>query len=124
MCVTRRKAFVRTLQPPAGTTSGVAEAGAAGKLLIDISTTEAEATKDMAARLIELTKSKDERVRLGDIQTALDRGWGKAVQHTEAEISVYDSLSLDEQQALLAILESLDADDEEGASGGSAPTHH
>ena len=30
---------------------GVAEAGAAGKLLIDISTTEAEATKDMAARL-------------------------------------------------------------------------
>ncbi len=63
MCVTRRKAFVRTLQPPAGTTSGVAEAGATGKLLIDISTTEAEATKDMAARLIELTKSEAERVR-------------------------------------------------------------
>ncbi len=30
---------------------GVAEAGTTGKLLIDISTTEAEATKDMAARL-------------------------------------------------------------------------
>ncbi len=30
---------------------GVAEAGATGKLLIDISTTEAEATKEMAARL-------------------------------------------------------------------------
>ncbi len=30
---------------------GVAEAGATGKLLIDISTTEAEATKDMAARV-------------------------------------------------------------------------
>ncbi len=29
----------------------VAEAGATGKLLIDISTTEAEATKEMAARL-------------------------------------------------------------------------
>ncbi len=55
---------------------------------------------------------------------ALDRGWGKAVQHTEAEISVYDSLSLDEQQALLAILESLDAPDEEGDSSGAAPTHH
>ena len=71
-----------------------------------------------------LTKSDDERVRLGAIQAALDRGWGKAVQHTEAEISVYDSLSLDEQQALLAILESLDAPDEEGDSSGAAPTHH
>ncbi len=79
---------------------------------------------ELVKGLLKLTKSKDERVRLGAIQTALDRGWGKAVQHTEAEISVYDSLSLDEQQALLAILESLDADDEEGASGGSAPTHH
>ncbi len=64
---------------------------------------------ELVKGLLKLTKSKDERVRLGAIQTALDRGWGKAVQHTEAEISVYDSLSLDEQQALLAILESLDA---------------
>ena len=54
----------------------------------------------------------------------LDRGYGKAVQHIEAEISVYDSLSLAEKEALLAILESLDADDEEGASGGPALTHH
>ncbi len=54
----------------------------------------------------------------------LDRGWGKAVQHIEAEISVYESLGLAEKEALLAILESLDADDEEGASGGPALTHH
>ncbi len=58
------------------------------------------------------TKSKDERVRLGALQVAFDRGFGKAVQHTEADISVYDSLSLAEQQALLAILESLDVDDD------------
>ncbi len=43
--------------------------------------------------LLALTKSDDERVRLGAIQAALDRGWGKAVQHTEAEISVYDRLT-------------------------------
>ncbi len=85
-------------------TSGVAEAGATGKLLIDISTTEAEATKDMAARLIELTKSKDERVRLGAIQAALDRGWGKPTRAIEAEIGIYDSLGLAEQQALLSVL--------------------
>ncbi len=42
----------------------------------------------------------------------LDRGHGKAVQHIEAELSVYDSLSLAEQQALLAALEMLDVADE------------
>ncbi len=62
--------------------------------------------------LIELTKSEDERVRLGALQTAFDRGFGKAVQHIEAELSVYDSLSLDAQQALLAALEVLDVADE------------
>ncbi len=51
-------------------------------------------------------------MRLGAIQAALDRGWGKAAQHLEAEVSVYDSLSLAEQQALLAALEALDAADE------------
>ncbi len=73
--------------------------------------------------LLKLTKSKDERVRLGALQVAFDRGFGKAVQHTEADISVYDSLSLAEQQALLAALDAL-AEDEEGDSSGLAPTHH
>ena len=53
-----------------------------------------------------------ERVRLGALQTAMDRGFGKPVQHIEAEVSVYDSLSLAEQQALLAALDALDAADE------------
>ncbi len=53
----------------------------------------------------------------------LDRGHGKAVQHIEAEISVYDSLSLADKQALLAALEALDVD-EEGNSDGPALTHH
>ncbi len=53
----------------------------------------------------------------------LDRGHGKATQHIEAEISVYDSLSLAEKEALLAVLESLDVD-EEGDLGRPAKTHH
>ncbi len=53
----------------------------------------------------------------------LDRGHGKAVQHIEAEISVYDNLGLAEKEALLAVLESLDVD-EEGAQGVPALTHH
>ncbi len=42
----------------------------------------------------------------------LDRGHGKAAQHIEASVSVYDNLSLAERQALLAALESLDDDDD------------
>ncbi len=53
----------------------------------------------------------------------LDRGYGKAVQHIEAEVSVYDSLSLADKQALLAALEALDVD-EEGKPDGPARTHH
>ncbi len=59
------------------------------------------------------TKSDDERVRLGAIQAALDRGWGKPTQHTEADVSVYDRLGLAEQQALLAALDTLDVEDED-----------
>ncbi len=57
--------------------------------------------------LIELTKSEDERVRLGALQVAFDRGFGKAVQHIEAEVNVFDRLGLDEQEALLAALDML-----------------
>ena len=53
----------------------------------------------------------------------LDRGHGKAVQHIEAEINVYDSLTFDEKQALLEALDTLIADDE-GDPGGPEPTHH
>ncbi len=53
----------------------------------------------------------------------LDRGHGKATQHIEAEINVYDSLSLEDKKALVAIIDALDGD-EESDSGGPAPTHH
>ncbi len=71
---------------------------------------------ELVKALLALTKSDDERVRLGAIQAALDRGFGKAAQHIEAELSVYDSLGLAEQQALLAALEMLDVE-EVGADG-------
>jgi hypothetical protein len=60
--------------------------------------------------------------RVAAANSILDRGHGKAVQHIEAEISVYDSLSLAEKQVLLAALDTLDGD-EESDSGGVAPTH-
>ncbi len=59
---------------------------------------------ELVKALIKLTKSEDERVRLGAIQAALDRGWGKPTRAIEAEIGIYDSLGLAEQQALLSVL--------------------
>ncbi len=46
----------------------------------------------------------------------LDRGHGKATQHIAAEVSIYDKLSLDEREALLAALDAL-IDEEESAAG-------
>jgi len=74
-----------------------------------------------------MDKLANSSARVAAANSLLDRGHGKAVQHIEAEISVYDSLSLPEKQALLeiidAVVDGLDVD-EEGNSGGPAPTHH
>ncbi len=53
----------------------------------------------------------------------LDRGHGKAVQHIEAEINVFDALDFDEKQELLGVLDAL-ARDRGDDSDGVAPTHH
>ena len=64
-------------------------------------------------------------MRLAAIQAALDRGWGKAVQHIEAEISVYDRLGLAEQQTLLAALDELaDADEKTPQLSGPDSMQH
>ena len=67
------------------------------------------------------TKSEDENVQLKALQVCLDRGYGKATQHIEAGISVYDSLGLAEKEALLAVLESLDVD---AADANDEATRH
>ncbi len=43
---------------------------------------------DLVDALLKLTKSDDERVRLGAIQAALDRGWGKAAQTVDLGVEV------------------------------------
>ncbi len=40
---------------------------------------------ELVKALLALTKSDDERVRLGAIQAALDRGWGKPAQAVTGE---------------------------------------
>jgi len=65
--------------------------------------------------------------RVAAANRILDRGYGKAVQHIEAEVSVYDSLGLAEKQALLEVIdEVIDGLDEgdEGHSERLAITSH
>ncbi len=61
--------------------------------------------------------------RVAAANAILDRGHGKAVQHIEAEISVYDSLDLPQKQALLEVIESL-LDADEGNPDRLAITNH
>ncbi len=43
--------------------------------------------KELVQALLALTKSDDERVRLGAIQAALDRGWGRPSQAVEGTLA-------------------------------------
>ncbi len=43
---------------------------------------------DLVGALLALTKSDDERVRLGAIQAALDRGWGRPSQAVDLGVEV------------------------------------
>ena len=42
---------------------------------------------ELVQALLALTKSNDERVRLGAIQAALDRGWGRPSQTIEGTLA-------------------------------------
>ncbi len=42
---------------------------------------------ELVTALLALTKSDDERVRLGAIQAALDRGWGRPSQAVEGTLA-------------------------------------
>jgi hypothetical protein len=52
-------------------------------------------------------------------QALLDRGWGKAPQTIEVELTPYDTLTLDKRLALVAAIDALD--DDAGGTGSDAP---
>ncbi len=106
-----------------GERRGGRKKGTPNKVDADIKAAFREHGPKLVAALIKLTKSEDENVRLKALQICLDRGYGKAKQHIEANVNVYDNLSFDDKLALLEALDVLAAD-ADGDSGGPAPTHH
>ena len=57
--------------------------GAVNKSTADIKAAFQKHGPALVKALIGLTKSKDERVKLGALQACLDRGWGKPTQAVE-----------------------------------------
>ena len=98
--------------------TGGRKKGTPNKINADIKAAFREHGPELVQALLALAESEDENVRLKAIQVCLDRGYGKATQHIEAEISVYDSLGFTEKQVLLEALDALIVD-EEGDSGGA-----
>ncbi len=99
--------------------------GRTAKQITDVRDLARECTKDAVETLksVMMDPLAAAAARVAAANGLLDRGHGKAMQHIEAEISVYDSLDLPQKQALLEVIESLIDGDEEN-SDGPALTHH
>ncbi len=63
-----------------GERRGGRQKGTPNKATADIKAAFQKHGKALVKALLKLTKSDDERVRLGAIQAALDRGWGRPTQ--------------------------------------------
>ncbi len=70
-----------------GRKTGGREKGTLNKATAEIKAAFRKHGDDLVAALLKLTKSDDERVRLGAIQAALDRGWGKPTQAVDMTVS-------------------------------------
>ncbi len=99
--------------------------GSAAKQITDVRDAARQHTLAAVETLVSVMEDLEapHSARVAAANGLLDRGHGKAVQHIEAELSVYDRLSLGEKETLLAALDTLIGDDE-GDSSGHSPTHH
>ncbi len=69
-----------------GRKTGGRQKGAPNKATRELKAAFQKHEKKLVKALLELTKSNDERVRLGAIQAALDRGWGRPAQMVDANV--------------------------------------
>ncbi len=69
-----------------GRKTGGRQKGVSNKVTAEIKAAFQKHEKALVKALLALTKSNDERVRLGAIQAALDRGWGRPSQAVEGTL--------------------------------------
>ncbi len=70
-----------------GRKTGGRQKGVSNKVTAEIKAAFQKHEKALVDALLALTKSDDERVRLGAIQAALDRGWGRPSQAVEGTLA-------------------------------------
>ena len=83
--------------------------GSTAKEIMDVRDLARQCT-DRAVRVLDRVMEDPKAPHSAQVAAAnglLDRGWGKAVQHIEAEISVYDALSYEDKLVLLEALDGL-----------------
>ncbi len=68
------------------TKAGGRKKGTPNKATAEIKATFQKHGDELVQALLALTRSDDERVRLGAIQAALDRGWGRPSQAVEGTL--------------------------------------
>ncbi len=93
--------------------------GSTAKQITDVRDLARQHTGTAIATLerIAADKSAPHSAQVAASVALLDRGHGKAMQHIEAEVSVYDSLGLADKVTLLAALDEIDG-------GEAAETRH
>ena len=116
------------LQPPVSLAGEIATQGNSAQAIADVRDLArkhtAVAVETLSAIMIDGTAPKSARVAAAN--GILDRGWGKAPQTIEMELTPYDALTLDQRQAFaLAIRDyTNDTGATGGDAGGSGPTKH
>ena len=69
-----------------GRKTGGRQKGVSNKVTAEIKAAFQKHGQELVEALLALTRSDDERVRLGAIQAALDRGWGRPSQAVEGTL--------------------------------------
>ena len=104
--------------------TGGRKKGTSNVITKDIKATAAEMAPMAMKRIGEIAKNKtNPAVALAACKEIMDRHLGKAVQHVDGEINIYDNLTLGEKEALLRALDTAIAD-EEGPPDGPDETYH
>ncbi len=70
-----------------GRKTGGRQKGVSNKVTAEIKAAFQKHGAELVEALLALTRSDDERVRLGAIQAALDRGWGRPSQAVEGTLA-------------------------------------
>jgi predicted ATP-dependent serine protease len=83
-------------------------------VIADVKTAARELTQDAVdtLKLVMKDPKAPPAARVGAATAILDRGWGRPQQQIDANVNVIDGMAIEEQEALIAILRSIQTERE------------